>query len=59
MNGKFWFVWNEKREVPKRKHPTLEGARTEAKRLSDLYRGHIFYVLESCGLHFKPAKAIK
>lgn len=55
-NGKFWFVWNEKRDVPARKHGGMDWARKEARRLSDKRPGEIFYILESVGIQYKPTE---
>jgi hypothetical protein len=46
MMDKFWLVWSPRGRSPKYKHPTLESAQAEAKRLSLKLNGRHFYVLE-------------
>jgi len=45
--NKFWLVWNEAGNSPKKPHNTKEKAITEAKRLSAMYPQHAYVVLEA------------
>ena len=51
-HNKFWLVWNEAGNAPKKPHDTKEKAITEAKRLSAMYPQHAYVVLEATH-HFK------
>lgn len=55
---KFYMVWNEKRELPARKHFHKKTTLAEAERLSKENPGHIYYVLECVGLKFSAQKKI-
>lgn len=47
----FWMVWNEQRGIPKAKHDTLQAAKQEAVRISQLHPGetcHILALVTSC-----------
>jgi hypothetical protein len=50
--NKFWLVWNEAGNAPKKPHDTKEKAIAEAKRLSAMYPQHAYVVLEATH-HFK------
>jgi hypothetical protein len=41
---RFWFVWGVGEPAPKRRHETLEGARGEARRLTEKVPGATFLV---------------
>ena len=49
MPEKFWIIWNPEWGLPKFRHPSLEFAKVEAKRLALLHPGQEFHVLESQG----------
>ncbi len=51
-NNKFWLVWNEAGNAPKKPQDTQEKAITEAKRLSAMYPQHAYIVLKATH-HFK------
>lgn len=60
----FWMVYRligntkNKARVPRFRHPTLEAAEVEAKRLADLHPGVPFAILQNVGLAYSapPAK---
>ena len=43
----FYLVWNPGRDVPKRRHDTIDDARKEARRLAELQPGEEFFVLRA------------
>ena len=43
----FWYVFNPRRNKPVYRHQTYESALREAKRLSRLKPGEVFYVLKA------------
>lgn len=45
--NKFWLVWNEAGNAPKKPHDTQEKAIIEAKRLASMYPQHAYIVLEA------------
>jgi hypothetical protein len=45
--NKFWLVWNEAGNAPKKPHDTQEKAITEAKNLTSRYPQHTYIVLEA------------
>jgi hypothetical protein len=45
--NKFWLVWNQAGNAPKKPHDTKEKAITEAKRLACMYPQHAYVVLEA------------
>lgn len=50
--NKFWLVWNEAGNAPKKPHDTQEKAISEAERLASMYPQHAYIVLEAT-YHFK------
>ena len=53
QSGPFFLVWNEQREMPKRKHWFRTGAFIEAQRLANIHPGHIIRVLECIGMKYR------
>lgn len=56
MKEKFWMVWCQNRDSPKKKHKSRECAEIEAKRLCEQGNDH-FYVLEGISVTY-PAQTI-
>lgn len=56
MEQKFWMVWVAGKSTPKRMHPTLESAITEAKRLRMETTGREVYVLAP--VHIIPGRKL-
>jgi len=54
---RFWIIWTPKSSAPnpQYRHDQYVMAKEEAQRLSELYKGHEFYVAEVIGV----AKAVK
>ena len=46
MCEKFWMIWRESYDVPRKKHLTAAEAYQEAERLARKHPGSKFYILE-------------
>ena len=56
MNGKFWMVWSEGKNIPVVKHGLLKPTLREAERIANKEPGSIVYVLESVSMKYIPQK---
>lgn len=56
--NKFWMVWNNKRNLPARQHPSKTSAKNEAERLATENPAEVFIILESVG-HYSTRKPVQ